>query len=290
MANSDTGLFSCRNTSWIVGGLLGLAAFLLILPSWLWAIIAGIVIAVVVALVLQKLFCSDAPATSGVGQTSAATPAAKTSAPAKADVAADEKAAEAATSAGMGNPDAAAVSEAPAMNADAADASAETPKAAPKPKGETVGASDVVTPSKELPGQKELSERKGDYKYEKPADAASAKKPAAKKPAAKSTAKASAGPELLSGPREGGADDLKMIKGVGPGIEKKLNDAGVYHFDQIASWKKADIATMDDKLSFRGRIERDGWIKQAKSLAKGEQTEFSKRASSSGLYEGNKKK
>jgi predicted flap endonuclease-1-like 5' DNA nuclease len=64
-------------------------------------------------------------------------------------------------------------------------------------------------------------------------------------------------------------DDLKVISGVGPALEKKLNDLGVYRYDQIASWKKADIEWVDGQLKFRGRIERDDWVKQAKKLAKG---------------------
>ena len=64
-------------------------------------------------------------------------------------------------------------------------------------------------------------------------------------------------------------DDLKAISGVGPALEKKLNELGVYTYDQIASWKKADIEWVDDQLKFRGRIERDDWVKQAKKLAKG---------------------
>ncbi len=41
----------------------------------------------------------------------------------------------------------------------------------------------------------------------------------------------------------------------------------MFHFWQIAEWKAADIAAMDDLLSFKGRIERDDWIKQAKEFA-----------------------
>lgn len=85
---------------------------------------------------------------------------------------------------------------------------------------------------------------------------------AKKKPAAKST-----GPERLKKPM-GTADDLKLISGVGPKLEKTLNDLGFWHFSQIAKWKKADVAIVDDELSFKGRIERDEWIKQAKVLAK----------------------
>ncbi|MEL7132734.1 MAG: helix-hairpin-helix domain-containing protein, partial [Pseudomonadota bacterium] len=68
---------------------------------------------------------------------------------------------------------------------------------------------------------------------------------------------------------DAGADDLKQLSGVGPALEKKLHDAGVTTFAQIAAWTDADVAAMDEKLSFKGRIEREGWIDQAKELAKG---------------------
>ena len=66
-----------------------------------------------------------------------------------------------------------------------------------------------------------------------------------------------------------GADDLKKLSGVGPALEKKLLEAGITTFAQIAAWTDADVAAMDEKLSFKGRIEREGWIEQAKELAKG---------------------
>ena len=69
-----------------------------------------------------------------------------------------------------------------------------------------------------------------------------------------------------------------MIKGVGKLIESKLAKEGITSFSQIAGWEKADITEFDEKLSFKGRIERDEWISQAKILAKGGTTEFSKRA------------
>lgn len=64
------------------------------------------------------------------------------------------------------------------------------------------------------------------------------------------------------------ADDLKQLSGVGPALEKKLHENDVTTFAQIAGWKKADIADMDEKLSFKGRIEREGWVAQAKELAR----------------------
>lgn len=72
---------------------------------------------------------------------------------------------------------------------------------------------------------------------------------------------------LMDAPRESGADDLTRISGVGPKLLEKLNANGIWHFDQIAAWTGAEIAYMDDQLSFKGRIERDGWIEQAKTFA-----------------------
>ncbi len=105
--------------------------------------------------------------------------------------------------------------------------------------------------------------------------AAPAAKPAAKKAAPKKEAKAEApkAEKPKAAPKakkaEAGADDLKKLSGVGPALEKKLHEAGVTTFAQIAAWTDADVAAMDEKLSFKGRIEREGWIDQAKELAKG---------------------
>jgi peptide/nickel transport system ATP-binding protein len=99
-----------------------------------------------------------------------------------------------------------------------------------------------------------------------PVKAKSAAKKAVKKAAKAPAAKAS-GPVRLKKP-EGKADDLKLISGVGPKLEQTLNKLGFWHFSQIAKWTKKDIAIVDDELSFKGRIERDDWVKQAKALAK----------------------
>jgi predicted flap endonuclease-1-like 5' DNA nuclease len=82
---------------------------------------------------------------------------------------------------------------------------------------------------------------------------------------------------LLSQARDGKADNLCRIKGVGAVIEKKLNNLGIYHFDQIANFSENEIAWVDEHLAFKGRIKREDWVNQAKLLAKGEETEFSKR-------------
>ncbi|PWK62522.1 50S ribosomal protein L21 [Roseicyclus mahoneyensis] len=66
-----------------------------------------------------------------------------------------------------------------------------------------------------------------------------------------------------------GGDDLKVLSGVGPALEKKLHEAGVTSYAQIAAWGAEDIAAFDEKLNFKGRIEREGWVEQAKTLAQG---------------------
>ena len=94
------------------------------------------------------------------------------------------------------------------------------------------------------------------------AAAARASTPKAAKPAAAPKAKAEA-------KAAAGGDDLKKLSGVGPALEKKLHEAGVTTFAQVAAWTDADVTAMDEKLSFKGRIEREGWIAQAVELAKG---------------------
>ena len=90
---------------------------------------------------------------------------------------------------------------------------------------------------------------------------------AAAAPKAKAAPKAEAKAPEADAPA--GGDDLKQLSGVGPALEKKLHEAGVTTFAQIAAWTDEDVAAMDEKLSFKGRIEREGWIDQAKELAKG---------------------
>ena len=92
-------------------------------------------------------------------------------------------------------------------------------------------------------------------------------------------------PEALSGARDGGADDLKMIKAVGPKLEIMLNELGFYNFDQIAGWSAAEVAWVNDNLAgFKGRVSRDNWVEQARKLASGQETEFSKRVSDGDVY------
>lgn len=95
-------------------------------------------------------------------------------------------------------------------------------------------------------------------------------KPTVKAAPAKKAEPAPAAPAKEAAPAPAstpdGADDLKKLSGVGPALEKKLIEAGVTTFAQIAAWGPADIADFDEKLSFKGRIEREGWVDQAKAI------------------------
>lgn len=97
---------------------------------------------------------------------------------------------------------------------------------------------------------------------------AAPKQAAAPKKAGTAAAPAGTRPSnLLDAARGGKADDLKLISGVGPKLEDLLHQNGVYHFDQIAAWNSEEIAYMDEQMSFKGRIEREGWTEQATKLA-----------------------
>ncbi|MEO1704622.1 MAG: 50S ribosomal protein L21 [Pseudomonadota bacterium] len=86
--------------------------------------------------------------------------------------------------------------------------------------------------------------------------------PKAEKPKAETKAETA---EAAPAAAAAGADDLKLLSGVGPALEKKLHEAGVTSFARIAAWTEEDVAAMDEKLSFKGRIEREGWIEQAQA-------------------------
>ena len=97
------------------------------------------------------------------------------------------------------------------------------------------------------------------------AAAARASKPKAKNKAA---APKAAAPKAKAAASVG-TDDLTRISGVGPVIVKKLHALDVTSFAQIAAWTPEDVADMDEKLSFKGRIDRDDWLVQAAEFAKG---------------------
>ena len=97
----------------------------------------------------------------------------------------------------------------------------------------------------------------------KTAKPAAAKATEAKSAAAKATEAKPAAPKAGKAAAGG---DLKKLSGVGPALEKKLIAAGVTSLEQVAAWTEADVTKIDEELSFKGRIKREGWIAQAKEL------------------------
>lgn len=122
---------------------------------------------------------------------------------------------------------------------------------------------------------------------ERPAAKARAAAPKAAKPAAEAPAPAKAPeaapapaanlptgagtrPATLKAPRGGKADNLKLVWGIGPKIEKLLNRLGFFHFDQLVTLTEAELVWIDDNLeNFRGRASRDRWKVQAQVLLDG---------------------
>jgi NADH-quinone oxidoreductase subunit E len=83
--------------------------------------------------------------------------------------------------------------------------------------------------------------------------------------------------------RDGKPDNLQLISGVGPKLEKTLHSLGFFHFDQIAAWSGDEIMWVDEHLRFKGRIERDEWIGQCQLLAAGDMDKFSELYGSGGM-------
>jgi predicted flap endonuclease-1-like 5' DNA nuclease len=75
----------------------------------------------------------------------------------------------------------------------------------------------------------------------------------------------------------GEPDNLKKIRGIGPQNERRLHALGIWHFSQIAGWSEDNVKWVGSYLAFAGRIDREKWIAQARDLAAGKDTEFSRR-------------
>ncbi|KIQ69884.1 hypothetical protein [Wenxinia marina] len=189
------------------------------------------------------------------------------------------------------SPEAGVTAESPAVEERSSRVGDPTPADAPKPgadEGAQRNATDrpggygAVQPSAHLKGQAELEEGRGEWKYQPGGGAESEPSVEEESDAPMppdSVVSDEDRPQLLEGPREGGPDDLKLIRGVGPKLESMLHRLGVFHFDQIASWSEREVSWVDTHLEgFRGRVSRDDWVAQAKVLASGGETEFSRNA------------
>ncbi len=315
---------SCSTGCWALAAGIGLITFVILIImsgfSFFAALFLGLLVFVLSGLLFNWLFCAgnddaastttatsstSAPAAAAASGAAAATPAAATPESTETSDAVKSKTTlagedELASRKGdwkyegdaASDASASADAEAPAASAAAEPAAAEASAASLSTSTAAAPAATPVKSNTTLAGEEELASRKGEWKYEAPAkEKAPAKKAAAKKAPAKKAAApeavtdAGTKPATLDKPRAGGADDLKMIKGVGPKLEEMLHSLGFYHYDQVAAWKDAEVAWVDQNLKgFKGRATRDAWVEQAKLLAAGEETEFSKRASKDGTY------
>lgn len=272
--NQKSGGLTCAATCWgiaLLGGIL-VAALLVALADYaiVAAIFFGLVAFVLGGLILTWALCRSLPGPNEATITPASTEPVSTK---------PASAASAATTSATTSSPAAAAPASLMSDPEAAKPAAKKP-AAKKPAAKKAAAKPAATKTATA---KKPAAKKAAGKSASTSKAATAKAPtkaaaaapakAARKPVAKDGK-----PSTMKKPRKAGADDLKMIKGVGPGLEKTLNELGFWHYDQIAGWRKKEVEWVDERLKFKGRIERDGWIKQAKTLAKGGQTEFSKRA------------
>jgi NADH-quinone oxidoreductase subunit E len=73
-------------------------------------------------------------------------------------------------------------------------------------------------------------------------------------------------PAQLAGP-DGEADNLLVIKGIGPKLGRLLNDLGIWHYRQIGALTAPEIAWINAKMDFKGRVQRERWVRQARELA-----------------------
>lgn len=125
------------------------------------------------------------------------------------------------------------------------------------------------TSAKPAKAKPQTAARKAKATPKKPASKAkaTAAKPAPAKQQAKPAASAENGrPPAIAKPAR--PDDLTKISGIGPKIAATLNGLGIYRWSQIADWKKTERDWVNTHLSFKGRVEREDWVKQAKLLAK----------------------
>lgn len=251
---------ACTKRSWYMGGAIGLlVAFLLLafgMAGLLMAIVLGVLVGVIAGYLLMTLLCKDVPATAPQDNTRSAAAASAAAAPTASDSVSSATGTVPAGDAGIGaarkasapvEPEAEPVEKtgrdeaatAPIADAAVVEAAPEEVKEADSAPAASEGPKDAVAPA--------------------PATAAPAVE-------AQDPADVDGKPPLLDGPRGGEADDLKKIGGIGPKIEQTLNELGIYHYDQLAALSGEEIEWVDSRLRFKGRIERDDWVGQARAL------------------------
>ncbi|MDP2062714.1 MAG: hypothetical protein Q8J98_06345 [Phaeovulum sp.] len=291
----------CTRNCWIAGAVAGVAVAALLRLALHMALapaaFLGLSVFVLAGAGMVLAFCRGSAKAEAVASAVAAVPQAPEAPPEVAAVPEPEVSPEAAV---LPEPEAAPIaptaapvqarSEA-AVTADAVTQAAEIAPASPAPDRAALraarvarrkqAAAEAAATATDAPAKPKLT------KAEREARAARRAARQARAAAAAAAATVDGAPELLAEPRGGKADDLKAIKGVGPKFEKLLNTNGIWHYDQIAAWGPKDIEAIDARLEgFSGRIVRDGWVEQAKTLSAGGATAFSRRVAEGDVYKG----
>jgi predicted flap endonuclease-1-like 5' DNA nuclease len=259
---------ACQMGCWAMAAVAGLLTFVMLLTvggyTFMPAAFVGAIAFILLGLLFGWLFCTPLPSAvdrSATGSTSAAATSGSTapSAGATASVAAGASAAVASTSTSSASAAAKAAADKAEANKAAAKKKAAADKKAAKAAADKAAADKAVADAASGEDYDGDGVREGANEGTKPA--------------------------TLTAAREGGADDLKRIKGIGPKLEKLCNTMGFFHFDQIAAWTPDEMAWVNANLEgFKGRATRDKWIEQAKLLASGAETEFSKRVDKGSVY------
>ncbi len=273
----------CRKRSLVIAGLIGLVWFIVLwlVGSWGFfsSVLIGIIVAVIAGVVLMIFMCKGETGTSasGAGPSDAQSrPVAAAPVAPSADTGTVETgtAAAAADRAAEAERAVEADRAAAARAAEAADADAA--------KAQARAEADVAATAARAEADRTTAETAANAPDRAATAAATAPVAAAAAPVA---AGAGTRPDALDGPRGGVADDLKRIKGVGPKMEIMCNELGFYHFDQIASWSAEEVAWVDQNLKgFKGRVTRDDWVEQARLLAAGGETAFSRKVDDGTVY------
>jgi predicted flap endonuclease-1-like 5' DNA nuclease len=248
---------SCQIACLAMGAAAGFVAFVMLIALGGWGFIQAVfgagVIFILLGGLLSWILCTPLPALGGV-------------------------------QAGMAEID---TIEAPGSRSAATPAAVAQPAA---PAAPTVAAP-VSSPAAEvrsgtlLQGEAELAARKGTWTYKAPETDAPVTKGADDAPSAPAVDGPASKPATLTAARGGQPDNLKEIKGIGPKLETMLHGMGFFHFDQIAAWTPTELAWVDQNLTgFKGRASRDNWVDQAKILASGGETAFSKRVEDGDVY------
>ena len=259
---------NCKRNSWIAAVVLGIIVFLVALPVVLEGLIFGVIAAAVVGFGLTMFVCRDEGASTQERQSPEAV-AAPVAAPTSGSTAATAAPARSTTTEQAGTT---------ASGLMARDDTAPAPKNAPAPetKSEAVVAEDATATSAETTPAEPTVAKPATDDAEAPTTEAPAKVAAEKAPAG--TAKAATAPSgtakkpaslaALDAPRDGKADDLKVLKGVGPVTEKDFHAHGIYHFDQIAGLSAAEMRYLAGVMKGTSERELKLWKPEAKKLAK----------------------